>query len=256
MITPLLEKLILNGSAKVIYYSHYAGNFSSIGVDYGKVAIVTSITWNNFLNPHKELVLEELTYRDLINNNQYQLVVDGTKNKAIFTFNPQVNLIGVTNYDSVVNTNVAVALQPLQPQKLDTFIICSEAINVSINRNAYTAGAVYDMNQMKPTANQNNIPNGLQNLFILNKATFTSVNGSSMVYVPVSEDNCTIPATGNRRKENFIVDFESPDGAGAWGSVIMPVVGYPAFNSVNSLPLVTFEIVFINEELATKLANT
>jgi len=146
MITPILEKAILNGWAKFQIHNHSFSNFGRIIIPKNSTVIITHVLWYPFFNP-KKVGLREITYKDLFKYNQYQLKIDGKKSTNYLIYNngnefQRMTMGAAANIDltQVIDESVLrrfwLYLQK-NPIHTDTFFICEEYIKLTVTKNVF-----------------------------------------------------------------------------------------------------------------------
>jgi hypothetical protein len=266
MITPILERLLLQGDANFTVWNHSLGMFGRIPAQDGKVTVITKIIWYPFVDYPENALGGTMTWLDFMRSNEYQLKIESGKN---VTYYPIRNSISLTNASPFT---VAVDLQNLingsdysgivielgDPLIIDTFILASGEIKLTISRNPFTT-FVNNTGLLAGQATEKPAPNGVANIPLLRRSQQLASGGANQFYNPPSNEYSGVASGGARNQENYILDIvpqsgavlnsqlNYPDGGGA--ATATPII-------TKNLPLVSFHCVFINKEAADKIQST
>lgn len=265
MITPLLEKAILKGMAKVDYVSHALGMFGRIPVGSGKLAVITKITWWPFINPMIEGADPQTpTWANFFKWCEYQLKIDSGKGTHYIPFKNSIKVVNLDNTKAIdLTQNMSdtdfefMLLQPGEPVVKDVYIPISDFCKLTISRNAAIIGTGSVSGLVDAAANEKNVPEGVADVQVAVEIDLQTLAGSSQLYSPPSEEYTGLNNPAATKKYPYFqgiiprvpgVSWESeisPDGATIGASLTGPCQ-----------PLVTFEVVYINKNVADLLQNS
>lgn len=266
MITPILEKLLLRGDANYVPVTHALGMFGRIPTTQGKIAIIESILWHQFLNPIKTIA-QGITWNEFFKYNEYQLKIDGEKTVSYYHFRNRLKWT-TTDYNhtiimtDVINPNLLATLdfQPEAPVKLDTFLVCGRHAKITISRNCMINTLVPNMGQLNQRATEQKPPNGVDTVTVLRQLAMSSPGGNTQYYNPPTNDYSGVIESTVRNIYPYTQDI-IPKTLTSFESELTPVTT----DSTTSLfpllpylthPLVTFGVVYINESIAHELQST
>lgn len=268
MITPILEKLILRGDANYTVVSHAYGMFGRIPCPDGKIIIIEKIIWYPFLNPIKWIV-GGLTWNQFFQYCEYQLKIDGKKTITKYQFRNALNVTlspGVTpiNWDAAININdfQNVLLQPGEPIIIDTFLVCTDHIKLTISRNDCIndfAGSTYGI--LNERATEQPSPNGMGGVGTLLELVQKNIDATRQYLNPPSteyDDTLTVNPQYRENYSNMINPSGSGLATGANSQLQLPANDPTFFKNFpySTMPLITFGIVYINENAASNLQST
>jgi hypothetical protein len=258
MITPLLERAIMSGKAVYSKYTHAMGMYGSLKIPEGKIVIILDIKWHSFINPYKNV--GTITVKEFFKYNEYQLKIDGFKSHNFMTFRNRITkedllLGGVQDTDLISTINgLFYTLSPGEPIQQDVYFICEKYIRITISRNAFFNALNSTYSTLNAVAAEQNVPNGVGNVPVLNRLQMASATPATMFYTPPGNTNAglTIPA-GGRNAETYTQDLDATNS-----QIYPPDTGFNATLGTPTLtqPLVEFGIVTINSNEFNNLMNS
>jgi hypothetical protein len=267
MITPQLERWILNGTASVSIHSHALSMAGRIPCGKGKLAIITKIIWYPFVNPVRPVSLATMTYAEFFRYCEYALKIESASNTVIYNFRNNLKMsyasAGTIPMTNVVNAAGvgAWAILPGDPIILDTFICCTGSIKLAISRNAMLDSFPTNNNgTLAKTANQAAAPDGIGSNSLLRQIQMQAIGGRNFYYEPPSSEfsGVTPPAGTQRDIQTYVHDIqeEAASNFGSGFSTVGDVNHWPLNQPTITHPLVNFEVVYVNKEIADKLQST
>lgn len=270
IVTDRLEKLILQGKASYNVFNHAFGMFGSIPLPPEQIAIITNIVWYPFINPIKDLNSTfAMTYEELFNYFEYQLKIDGKKSKNYHQFRNVINWRTTDpnfafQMTEVVDTNTLrknfmfMASHPIQ---IGTYQICEERINLTVSRNAMVQKIASVYSTVNAHANEQNQPNGVQNIDVILNLDMADFQGNQQRYNPPNLTNNNQPLTPNSIN-NYYQQFHKKTNLG-YNSQLTDIqdMAYNVGSLFNiqplaGFPLVTVGYVLINKNAFDLLMNT
>jgi hypothetical protein len=271
-VTNNLENLILKGKASYNVYNFSMGMFGAIPITPGNTAIITNITFFPFLNPIKDLsrdMLANFTYRDLLSYIEYTLKIDGKKSKNYHVFRNELNVTFLQNgasitLDSIINPTLIqdhFLFGTKSPIQIPTYQICEEFIKLTVSRNALVDRLINTNDNVNATANEENTPEGVQDLKVLVKTGMIDEALNRMDYFPPSINNSGELITINRSNENYSQDFYGVSGTSFNGQLTPPQdmsgtnTALLRVNPYGSTPLIQLGYVLINKNAFDELIN-
>lgn len=271
-VTNNLEKLILKGKASYNVYNFSFGMFGAVPITPGNTAIITNITYFPFLNPIKDLsrdMLANFTYRDLLSYIEYTLKIDGKKSKNYHVFRNEFNITFLNSnhnftLDDLINPtliNDHFLLGTKSPIQIPTYQVCEEFIKLTVSRNALVKNLINTNDLVNSTANEENTPEGVQNLKILVKTEGNDEGGNRWDYFPPSINNSGELITNQRSNENYSQDFYGVSATSFNGQLTQPQdmagtnTNLLKINPYGSTPLISLGYVLINKNAFDELIN-
>lgn len=262
MITPLLEKWLLNGHAKNKIHWVGFGMFAQLQIPTDSYIVIHKIYWNGFMN-QKEKDLS-VSWKEFFAYNEYQLKIQSDKEAPMFyQMRNEVNwqFIGVPGslrlLNDVVNTPIwddFILMTPKKPVIFDTFITAYDYLSFTVSRNALlpTASTYAPVNQK---ANEKPIPFGINGENVLLEATFSGTNGTVDTINPVGSNLKTSPLQPNN-VFNYHQDLDKQAGNDN-GSFIDDPTGGNKFKYAEFVtnPLFGFEYCIIQKNESGRLSS-
>src|SRR4051812_19045687 len=129
MITPILERALLDGTASFYRHNHAFGMLGRIPMRDGKVAVITSITWTPFIDfPLVNLSNNSWAY--FFRNVEFQLKIEGANNMAVYQFRNNIKF-AYTDPTKALDLTASITsgdfksiiLQPGDPVTLDSYLM-------------------------------------------------------------------------------------------------------------------------------------
>lgn len=255
MITPLLEKLLLNGKAKNKTFHFAFGSFANLEVPKDSFVVIHTIIWNNFINQKLKDIYSK-SWKDFFEYNEYTIKMQGqntTPLQYVFRNEVDFNFVGAPGSLRLMNVNIIdaqyddfILMQPKRPIVLNTFYTSYEDINFTLTRNALlpTNSNFAPVNNY---ANERPIPTGVNGQDVLLRLDLGGTNGTSEAYIPPGQ-KIAPGATGNFRSENYLqlYDKETPADFGSF--IANPIGGFKLKHSdFVTNPLITFEYCIIQK---------
>lgn len=271
-VTNNLEKLILKGKASYNVYNFSLGMFGAVPITPGNTAIITNITYYPFNNPIKDLsdeMIVSFTYRDLLSYIEYQLKIDGKKSKNFHVFRNDYNL-NILDPTLTLNLDAKVNLNNIKnhflfgtkhPIQIPTYQVCEEYIKLTVSRNAMVNNLNNIAGVVNETANEENAPNGVQDIKLLLKTQGSDEGGNRWDYFPPTIDNTNEPITNNRSFENYSQDFYGISATSFNGELTPPQdmkgtnEALLHVNPYGTTPLISIGYVLINKNAFDELIN-
>lgn len=253
MITPIIEKWLLNGVASFHVHNHAFSNFGRIPCPSGKVAIITKIIWYPFISaPYRAGVV---TWNQYFRTNEYMLKVDGNKTVATYMIRNNVtftlmNPAAPVDMDAVIAASdyAKLNIQPGDPFTIDTFIVCENEIKLTIAHNSFLLNNTFSFSNVPQVAGENNPPNGMNGLSADSVNTMVDF-GNTMYYYPFSKEWAG-GAAQPRGRDNYFIDLIQGDATSFTYRI-------PANSTATTeTPLCSFHVIYVNAEIANKLQST
>lgn len=254
MITPQLERAILQGWATFNIHNHAFSNFGRINIPNNATVIITHVKWYPFLNP---ITVREnrLTWRDLFKYNEYQLKIDGKKSTNFLQYRNSQDYKftdGTTiNLDDIIGEAGAKNFLYLQklPIHTDVYFICEEYIKLTITRNAFIDRLTDNTAALNTQTDEQPPQKGLQGIKLLLSEKMQSPSGLTMDYVMgnYNDSNLTAAPSNNTHEANYVQDIDDPY------SIFLPPSKTKFPYSAN--PLIEIGYVTINNNNFNKLKN-
>ncbi len=221
MLTPLLEKAILNGWATFRVHNHAFSNFGRIIIPDNSTVIITHVKWHPFFSPAFENErLATMTWRDFFKYNEFQLKINAKKsiNYLIFrnefdyqwTTPTNIDLNQLVNIDTIKKFLLIMQRRPITTH---VYFKCEEYIKLTLQRNTFinkltdTNGALNSKTDEQPPQI------GLQGVKLLLNTTMNSFNGNKQEYVMGSyqDANLTGAPINQTMQANYMQGFADPD---------------------------------------------
>lgn len=264
MITPLLEKAILKGLARVEYVSHAHGMFGRIPVAAGKIAVITKITWWPFINSQSDGTDPGTnTWNIYLRYSEYQLKIDSGKGTHYFPFR---NSIKIQNMDNTQTINLDapivptdqqfILMQPGEPVIQDVYIPLEEFCKLTVSRNCTIDETASAYGQVTNKANERIAPEGVADLNVLLSYDTTTPGGQQYTYSPPSEELTGLDSADPNKKYPYTNPIYKAVAGGLFESELSPSGTNGLLMGVVDNPLVTFEVVYINKNIADLLQNS
>ena len=246
--------------------------FGAIPITPGNTAIITNITFFPFLNPIKDLsrdMLANFTYRDLLSYIEYTLKIDGKKSKNYHVFRNELNVTFLQNganitLDSIIKPTLITdhfLFGTKSPIQIPTYQVCEEYIKLTVSRNALVDRLINTNDNVNATANEENTPEGVQNLKVLVKTQMSDEAINRMDYFPPSINNSGELITNTRSNEDYSQDFYGVSATSFNGQLTPPQdmsgtnTALLKVNPYGSTPLIQLGYVLINKNAFDELIN-
>lgn len=261
MITPILEKLLLNGKAKNRVYNIAFGMFAQLQVPEDSFIIIHKITWHGFINQKKEDIYQ-MSWKQFFRDNEYQLKIKADKepplyyimrnevNFQFFGLDPAapLKLLNATISDAQYDDSIL--MMPKKPVIFDTWIPSYTSLNFTISRNSLEPASV-NFSQVNQYANELDNPNGINGQNVLLDLTLLGSQGTTTTNNPpnVQTSHPPIPTLPADNTTNYFQLLDKPDGAGNNGSYINNPLspGRLKYSDYVTNPLMSFEYVEVHK---------
>lgn len=264
MITPILEKLLMNGAAKNKTFSMAYGSHAHLDIPYNSFIVIHKIIFYPFLNPriydegHTTFPIE--TWKELFNDCEYQLKIQSDKeNPFFYQFRNGLDFYFLKN-NFQANENIEedffnrnILIQPKAPIILDTFITSYDYFNFTLTRNALKLVST-NYAPVNEYANEQNPPAGINGQNVLLAANLLG-NTATETYNPATPKEITGYALPGNNVTNYQqnIDRQTP---GNYNSFIAnPIKTYLADSDKTTNPLITFEYCIIQLNKAGNLSS-
>lgn len=268
MITPILEKYLLNGFAKNKIHNISYGMFSQIEIPKDSFIVIHKITWNGWLNQKNENI-EKLSWKQFFEFTEYCLKVQSDKesplyyhmrNEVNFQFfgmdpasplkllNAQIN---TAQYDDYI------LMTPKKPVVFDTWITAYDYLNFTISRNSLTPqGSTFQ--PVNNYAQEKDPPFGINGQNVLLDLTLVGSNGTQTTYNPpgVLPSHPPIVGLAPDNTPNYMQLLDKPNGGGDNGSFLNNPVGgiQLKYSEQVTNPLISLEYCVIQRHTEGKLS--
>lgn len=266
MITPILEKWLLNGHAKNKIHWVGFGMFAQIQIPTDSYIVIHKVYWNGFLNQKKEDI-SALSWKEFFSFNEYQLKVQSDKEPPMFyQFRNEVNFqfFGDTALDPIKLLNAPIntaqyddfiLMQPKKQEQIDTFITAYDYLSFTISRNALLPNGGINFAPVNQKANEKPVPFGINGENVLLEVNFVGTNGTVDAINPVGSTLKNTPLQPNN-VFNYHQDLDKP-ALGDNGSFIQnPQSGIRLKHSdYVTNPLFGFEYCIIQKNEAGRLSS-
>jgi hypothetical protein len=221
MITPMLERAILNGWATYQKVNYSFSTFGAIPIPDNSTAIVLDITWFPFNDVYPGFAGFPARWREMLAYNEYQLKVESKISKNYIQFRNEFNWRWFPNdtvtdgviddLDSFVDPEFMKKFWlPIQsrPIQHDCFFVCEEFLKLTVTRNAYIHKFATVMGVPQKVAAERDMPNGVNDATVLLRLQMNS-NANGQFYYPatIKYDGNDIPAQ-QRKMEGYTQDID------------------------------------------------
>lgn len=256
MLTPILERAILNGWATFRIYNHAFSNFGRIIIPDNSTVIITHVKWFPFFNPawNNERT-STMTWREFFKYNEFQLKIESKKgtnyliNRNEFDFmwtnNNTIDLNSLVNTDTVKKNLLIMQRRPITTH---VYFKCTEYVKLTLQRNSYVEKLTNTIGVLNPSTDEKTPPTGLQGVSILLNTKMQSFSGQTQDYVMGSYKDANITAIPNQQtmQANYMQGFANPD------SIFSDLGNGQPYQTH---PLVEFGYVVINNNHWDQLQN-
>jgi len=151
MITPILEKLILTGEAKVKIHNHGVSGAGTILVPDGKTIIITQIIWNPFVDVYDSEAQQQL----LFNNSDsflHTLKLRNKQDRYAYTFRDTLKSTPYITAPATGKTSNIFHAE--RPTVLDTFLKFNGDVQIDIKKAVLYNNWLIDINSMPAQSNE------------------------------------------------------------------------------------------------------
>jgi hypothetical protein len=211
-ITPILEKLLLQGKAKNKIHHFAFSSFTRLEIPENSFIVIHKIYWNPFINP-EAFDITQMTWKEFFQYSEYQLKIQSAKNTPIYYilrneisfdyFKPNVFPPGLPelNLDELVNIdtlNKFMLLRAKKPVIFDTWISSYDYLNFTLTRNSQVNVGVTVGVGFAPVNNyaeELTPPNGIAGTNVLLEGIFLDV--STTDYQPPTNRLTSLPLPSN-----------------------------------------------------------
>lgn len=267
MITPILEKYLLNGYAKNKIHWFAFGMFSQIQIPADCYIVIHKIYWNGFFN-QKAFDITNMSWKEFFAYNEYQLKIQSDKESPInYIFRNDVNFDWFFNGDpantlKLMNAPINTAqyddyilMRPKKPVIFDTFITAYDYLNFTLSRNSLKPSAV-NFSIANQYANEQPPPVGINGQLILLDMTMTGSQGTQTTINPPGSKASSPPLViqpNNAENYNQALD---PEAAADYGSFIANPIGGVTLKHSEYVtnPLIGIEYCLIQKHTEGKLS--
>ncbi len=202
MITPFLEKLILERRAVVKTHNHGVGGVGTIPNPNNRTIVVTDILYHPFIDNNEVIGGNKL--KDLFTNYSagvmHTLKLESKQNNISWTLRDNFKLF---------ETGGQIFVMPAEPVKIDTFFIAHEDVNVDIMRFRPIKDWGINFGPLQPSSKESPYPSGYgdtSNAQFLISAIFTQFTdefGNFVFMSPLGKRAGTSISTPNVQ-HNFV----------------------------------------------------
>lgn len=268
MITPILEKLLLNGHAKNRIHHVSYGSFAKLEIPEYSFIVIHKIYWNGWMNQKNDKIYSNMSWKQFFQDTEYSLKVQSDKeppfyyqmrnevNFQFFNAPGSLKLLNATIQDAQYDDYIL--MTPKKPVIFDTWITAYTFLNFTITRNALKATS-QNFLPVNNYAEEKDVPFGVNNQDVLLDVTLSGTNGTSETYNPpgVKSTYPPIPGTpGNFNTDNYtqLYDKEAnPD----YGSFLAPPLGSQRlkYSEVVTNPLISFEYCVVSKHAEGNLSS-
>ena len=257
MLTPLLEKAILNGWATFRIHNHAFSNFGRIIIPENSTVIITHVKWYPFFNPaNSNERIGLMTWREFFKYNEFQLKINAKKsvNYLIFRNEFDYQWTTPTNIDlnTPVNTDIIkkyLLIMQRRPITTHVYFKCEEYIKLTLQRNTFVHKFTETIGALNAKTDEQPPQIGLQGVNLLLRNEMQSFNGNKQNYVMGNYQDANIGgAPSNQTMEaNYMQGFANPDS----------IINTPdkATQPYQTSPLVEIGYVVINTNKFDSLQN-
>ena len=266
MITPELEKMLLNGKAKNKIHWTAFGMFTQIQIPTDSFIVIHKIYWNGFFNSQKENIFNQ-SWKQFFQYNEYQVKIQSDKESPMYyQFRNEINFnyFGdpATNPLRLLNANISdaqyddyILMMPKKQQQIDTFITAYDYLNFTISRNDLLPSAV-NFGLVNAKANEKQTPFGVDGQLVLLQLTMTGTGGTTETINPPSPLVTNAPLNSDN-VTNYAQILDKPNGAGDNGSFLTnPLATFRLkYSDYVTNPLMGIEYCIIQKNEAGKLSS-
>lgn len=267
MITPLLEKMILNGWAQYRIFNNAYGSYARIEVPAQSFAVVTQIIWNHFTNPIKNYT-QGLTWGDYFRYNEYQLEINTDVKKDYYQFRNKIHWVN-DNVNNPIDLSAVIDKAKFakyfiqepwpEPVVLNTYLTSNKFIDLSITRNAYLKTVVGTYNIVNTSSSGlQNAPTALGDSNVILNLDMKSPNGTQQFYSPPGYKNANIVTPAARGRFLYNNDISKAD-VNTFESNLQNLdtgdANSSAFNPTTNFPLVSLGVVIVNKNDFDRLGS-
>lgn len=221
MLTPVLEKAILNGWATFRIYNHAFSNFGRIIIPDNSTVIITHVKWYPFFNPaYSDERLANMKWRDFFKYNEFQLKINAKKSVNYLIFRNEFDYQWTTpiniNLDERVNpTSIKNFLLIMQRRPITTHVYfkCEQYIKLTLQRNTFINKITDTNGALSPKTDEQDPQIGLQGVKLLLNTEMSSFNGNTQHYVMgnYQDANLNGAITNQTMESNYMQGFADKD---------------------------------------------
>lgn len=268
MITPILERLILQGKARYNVHNHNFASYGKLVVPNKNMIVITDIIYYPFVNVNK---LSD-TWRDVMAYyNEIQLVLESENNKSVYNFKNALEVTVLRDMPAnPLNTNFGtgdVFIQPKPPIILNTFLTNLQDIKIRVTRNLSYKNGLQPPNGTITTApvaqnsNEDIYPRGL-----LGQVTINSINSGTdnkpnpaskgaFQYLPYGTEDSTVINNFNATPQ-YVQGVHNRDSPTLRGSALETEMQFQNDSAANqAFPLIQLGYVQIKDLKAIEELN-
>lgn len=215
MITPILEKLLLNGKAKNKLLNFGWGSFAKIEVPSDSFIVVHRIFWHPAIN-QKFQNITDMTWKDFFRFNEFNLKIQNDKESPMNYF--LRNEVDFQDFGYVgigLNGNIDpdyydkfLLMRPKRPVIFDTFVTAYTSLNLTLTRSALLEVITSSFAPVTNYAEEKPSPNGVDGQNILLAVNFTGLQGTQTTYQPPRFPSTNVPLNGTDT-ESYLMNYDT-----------------------------------------------
>ena len=257
MLTPLLEKAILNGWATFRIHNHAFSNFGRIIIPENSTVIITHVKWYPFFNPafdNERLI--RMTWREFFKYNEFQLKINAKKSVNFLIFRNEFDYQWTTptniNLDERIDTDLIknyLLIMQRRPITTHVYFKCEQYIKLTLQRNTFINKITDANGALSPKTDEQKPQVGLEGVKILLNTEMQSFNGNVQNYVMgnYQDANLNGAITNQTMEANYMQGFADPD------SIFSPFE--KSLQPYQTHPLVEIGYVVVNSNKFDTLQN-
>lgn len=234
MITPILEKLLLEQKAVYKTHNHGLGGVGTIFNPDNRTMIITDITYHPFIDGAISFLNTSIDLQQFLQDSRFihTLKLQAKENILNYTFKDNFKLQEIDKRFYVI---------PDAPVKLDCFFIANEDVHINIKSVDFDTVIPNFVNSVSPPSNEENIPlgygtsNNPSNLTTVLNSSFTDDFSNIYNYFPVGNRDALALATATAKLTEFIALYKLSQGGGFR-------------KGTNNFPIITFGYVMLNSK--------
>lgn len=221
MLTPVLEKAILNGWATFRIYNHAFSNFGRIIIPDNSTVIITHVKWHPFFSPAFDNErLATMTWRDFFKYNEFQLKINAKKsvNYLIFRNEFDFQWTTPTNIDLTAKVNIDtikkfLLIMQRRPITTHVYFKCEQYIKLTLQRNTFIHKITDTNGPLNPKTDEQPPQVGLQgvNILLNSKMESFNTNQQNNVMGNYQDANLTGAISNQTMEANYMQGFANPD---------------------------------------------
>lgn len=245
MITPILERLLLEQKAIYKTHNHGVGGVGTIFNPDNRTIIVTDITYHPFIDGDSSFSNTPQGLNGFLLNSRFihTLKLQAKENICNWTFKDNFKLTNIREAGIGIDGKITdlIIVTPDAPVKHDCFFIANEDIHINIK--ALDGIIAHNDSPMEPQSKEEKVPlgygtvNDLQNLTTVKLAVLEDDFSNQFSYFPA----------GDRDVINYALPFPKMTQFNMLYKLKVPVLAYQK-SGVNSFPVITFGYVELNSK--------